>query len=353
VRLHETREVVKRGQDVAAEWRQAMGLERKPSTTRSPQTLPGPAGTPGVDCLGFQIRQSPVGKPTSGKDCRGRWHGVTTPSNPSKIAIPRPGDKRRKIVDSHQHAAQDARIGALHPGMIGGTHDDAHVVRAKVFQGRGNLLHRRLGAWAGSRHPNKKQHWLTSKDWRVDEGRGWIVPPSNGGPQRSRHEHTPIRRDVKGHASRRPYAGDGVSWSSRWGRHPHVSPRVARLLKRQQGTCRACERFFPDGDVMDVDHIIPQTRGGTAAIDNLQRRHRHCHAGKTAREIGAHGTDDNRQGAEEPDERKRSRPVVEPSRDGDVPAEAAAPACEGPPSTTLAHGNVGGYRQRSPGRPRG
>jgi RNA-directed DNA polymerase len=61
---------------------------------------------------------------------------------------------------------------------------------------------------------------------------------------------------------------------------------------------------------MEVDHIIPKTWGGTEATGNLQLLHRHCHTAKTAREIGAPGTDDNRQGAEEPDERKRSRPVL-------------------------------------------
>jgi RNA-directed DNA polymerase len=308
--LHENREVVKRGQDMAAEWLQEMGRELKPSKTRITHTLTVPEGTPGFDFLGVQIRQYPVGKTTSGKDCRGRGHGVKPHIKPSKIAIQRHVDKLRKIIDSHQHAEQEELIGARKPVMIGWTHDYAHVVSAKVFQGLGTILHRRLCAWAVYRHPNKKTHWLTSTYWRVDEGRGWIFQPSNGGPQRYRHEHTPIRRYVKGQASRSPDDGDWGYWSSRLGRHPDVSPRVARLLTRQQGTCRACELFFTDGDVREVDHLIPKTRGGTEAIDNLQRLHRHCHAVNTAREIGAHGTDDNRQGAEEPDERKRSRPVV-------------------------------------------
>jgi len=165
-------------------------------------------------------------------------------------------------------------------------------------------------AWAVYRHPNKNKPWLTSQDWSVDAGRGWLFPPPNGGPQRSRHEHTPSRRHVKGQGSRSPYDGDWVSWSSRLGRHPEVSPRVARLLKRPQGTCRACTRFLTDGDVMAGDPSIPKTWGGTEATGHLQLLHRQCQAAKTARAIGAPGTDDHRQGAEEPDERKRSRPVL-------------------------------------------
>jgi RNA-directed DNA polymerase len=308
--LHENREVVKQCQDVAAEWLKRRGLELKPSKTRITHTLTVPAGTPGFDFLSFQIRQYPVGKTKSGKDCRGRWQGFKTHINPSKTAMQRHVHKLRKIVDSHKHAEQEELMDALNPVIIGWTHYYAHVVCARVFQGLGNMLYMRLCAWAVYRHPNKKKHWLTSKYWRVDEGRGWIFQPPNGGPQLYRHEHTPIRRHVKVQGSRSPYDGDWVYWSSRLGRHPDVSPRVARLLKRQQGRCRACKLFFSDGDVMEVDHIIPKTWGGTEATGNLQLLHRHCHAAKTARELGAPGTDDNRQGAEEPDERKRSRPVL-------------------------------------------
>jgi len=318
--LHENPAVVKRCQDIAAEWLKKTGLELKPSKTRITHTLSVPEGTPGFDFLGFHIRQYPVGKTKSGKDCRGRWHGFKTHIQPSKIAIQRHVDKLRKIIDSHKHAEQEELIDALNPVSIGWTHYDAHVVSAKVFQGLGNILHRMLCAWAVYRHPNKTKHWHTRKYWRVDEGRGWIFQPPNGAPQLYRHEHTPIRRHVQGQGSRSPYDGDWVYWSSRVGRHPDVSPRVARLLKRQQGRCRACELFFTDGDVMEVDHMIPHIRGGTEASHNLQLLHRHCHAAKTAREIGVHGMDDNHHGAEEPDERKRSRPVLEPSRDGDIPA---------------------------------
>jgi RNA-directed DNA polymerase len=224
--LHENREGVKRCQDVAAEWLQEMGLARKPSHTRIPHTVTAPEGTPGLDFLGVQIRPYPIGKTTSGKDCRGRGHGVKTPIKLSKIAIQRHVDTLRKIVDSHKHAEQEELIGALNPVLIGWTPYYAHVASAKVFQGLGNMLHRRLGAWAVSRHPNKTKPWLTSKYWRVDEGRGWRFPPFNGGPQRYRHEHTPIRMYVKVQASRSLYDGDWVYWSSRLGRHPDVSPRL-------------------------------------------------------------------------------------------------------------------------------
>jgi len=74
------------------------------------------------------------------------------------------------------------------------------------------------------------------------------------------------------------------------------------------------------GDKMEVDHIIPKGQGGSETRDNLQLLHRHCHDKKTARETGCQGTHDTRHVTEEPDERKRSCPVLEPSRGGDTSA---------------------------------
>jgi hypothetical protein len=65
--------------------------------------------------------------------------------------------KHRKIVDSHKHAEQGELIDALNPVIIGWTHDDAHVMSARVFQGLGNMLDMMLCAWAVSRHPNQKK----------------------------------------------------------------------------------------------------------------------------------------------------------------------------------------------------
>ena len=40
--------------------------------------------------------------------------------------------------------------------------------------------------------------------------------------------------------------------------------------------------FFREDDVMEVDHIIPISKGGKDEYKNLQLLHRHCHDIKTA-----------------------------------------------------------------------
>lgn len=318
--LHEDLEIVQRCQEVASEWLKEMGLELKPSKTRITHTLTVSEGKPGFDFLGFEIRQYTVGKTKSGKNCRGRLHGFKTRIKPSKAAIQRHVQKLREIIDSHKHAEQERLIAALNRVIIGWSHYYAHVVSARVFQKLDHILFAMLCAWAVYRHPNKKKYWTTSKYWRVDEGKGWRFQPASGGPQLHRHDQTPIRRYVKVQGSRSPYDGDWVYWSSRLGRHPDISSRVARLLKRQQGRCWECGLYFKSEDIMEVDHIIPKELRGTDAIYNLQLLHRHCHDIKTARDIGERGAYEKRQVVEEPDELKSSRPVLKPSRGGDASA---------------------------------
>ena len=53
-------------------------------------------------------------------------------------------------------------------------------------------------------------------------------------------------------------------------------------MKRQKGKCTRCGLYFKDGDVEEVDHIIPKAEGGRDDYKNLQLLHRHCHHQKTA-----------------------------------------------------------------------
>jgi RNA-directed DNA polymerase len=132
--LHADRTVVERCQAVVAEGLREMGLTLKPSKTRIPHTLEVAEGTPGFDFLGFQIRQYPVGKTKSGKDCRGRLHGFKTRITPSPTAIRRHVEALRKTIDRHRHAEQEALIKALNPQIIGWSAYYARVGSARAFQ---------------------------------------------------------------------------------------------------------------------------------------------------------------------------------------------------------------------------
>ncbi|MEH2288270.1 HNH endonuclease [Nostoc sp.] len=73
------------------------------------------------------------------------------------------------------------------------------------------------------------------------------------------------------------------------GDNPEMPKRISKLLKKQKGKCTHCEMFFREDDVMEVDHIIPKSKGGKDEYKNLQLLHRHCHDTKTAKD-GSPGT---------------------------------------------------------------
>ncbi|MCC5617845.1 HNH endonuclease [Nostoc sp. CHAB 5836] len=79
-----------------------------------------------------------------------------------------------------------------------------------------------------------------------------------------------------------PFDGNLVYWSERKGKNPLLPLRVTTLLKEQKGKCTHCGLHFREDDVMEVDHIIPKSKGGKNDYKNLQLLHRHCHDVKTA-----------------------------------------------------------------------
>jgi RNA-directed DNA polymerase len=81
-------------------------------------------------------------------------------------------------------------------------------------------------------------------------------------------------------------------------KHPEIPPEKAVLLKRQQGRCAYCGLHFQDGDILETDHIIPQSQGGKNNRDNKQLLHRHCHDSKTALDkTGTHDKEPLERGA--------------------------------------------------------
>mgnify|MGYP006423079813 FL=1 len=97
-----------------------------------------------------------------------------------------------------------------------------------------------------------------------------------------RHAETPIVRYVKVKGDKSPFDGDWVYWSKRISNgYGGISPRVAKLVKRQKGRCNHCGQHFHNEDQIEVDHVVPKSQGGKDTYNNLQALHRHCHDVKT------------------------------------------------------------------------
>ena len=70
------------------------------------------------------------------------------------------------------------------------------------------------------------------------------------------------------------------------GKNPLMPNRKAKLLKTQKGKCEMCNLTFRYGDVIEVDHIIPTSKGGTDSYKNLQLLHRHCQCDSFLAKVG-------------------------------------------------------------------
>jgi RNA-directed DNA polymerase len=294
--LHPDRTVIEQCQVLASDWLKPIGLELKPSKTRIAHTLEKVDGLVGFDFLGFNIRQYKVGRTKSGKSSQGLPRGFKTLIKPSKKAVGRHLDSLRSIVNSHKTARQEHLIYALNRSIIGWTHHFSTVVSLKTFASIVHVLFLRLWAWAKRRHPNKGQRWCAKRYWRRDGHGAKLFQPPAGQPRLHQHDRTPIRRHVKVKGSRSPFDGDWLYWSTRQGRSPVISPRVARLLKKQLGRCIECGLFFRDGELLDLS--------GRSLL------HRHCPESIEAESIPPQRTFDNGHEVEEPYDGTLSRTVL-------------------------------------------
>ncbi|MFS0517729.1 group II intron reverse transcriptase [Nostoc sp. UIC 10607] len=277
--LHENITVVQRCKEIISEWLQGMGLELKPSKTRLAHTLTQyEQEKPGFDFLGFTIHQFPVGKYHSKQ-------GFKTIITPSKQKQKVHYDQIASIIEAHKAAPQAALINHLNPIIRGWANYYATVVSKVAYTDIDHLMYQKLSAWAKHRHPSKNWEWVSKSYWKTIGGDNWVFATRKEGLTLLRllkHSATPIVRHVKVKGESSPYDGNLVYWSTRMGNNPEMPTRVSKLLKKQKGKCTHCELFFREDDVMEVDHIIPKSKGRKDEYKNLQLLHRHCHDTKTA-----------------------------------------------------------------------
>ncbi len=316
--MHEDREMIDRAQTVVAEWLKGMGLELKAEKTKIAHTLI--EENPGFDFLGFNVRQHQVGKHRTGKSTQGTPLGYKTLIKPSKKSIGKHKERLSEVVTSHKTIPQEALISRLNPIIRGWSNYYRTVVSKETYNDMDKYLWNILWQWAKRRHPNKSSHWIARKYWSVDQDGKWRFRCKTGEGEITlrKHSETEIVRHVKVKGIASPYDGNLTYWSTRLGKNPELSKRVATLLKKQKGKCQHCGLTFKDSDKWEVDQIKPLSLGGKDRYDNLQLLHKHCHDSKTVNGGSKNSrTHDKGDVAEESDEVKVSRPVLKTSRSGD------------------------------------
>ena len=291
--LHEDITVVQGCALVISEWLKGMGLELKPSKTRLAHTLiKHERQGAGFNFLGFNIRQYPVGKYSTGYDAGRNPLGFKTLIKPSKERIKTHYDKIAEVIEQHKAAPQAALISRLNPIIKGWSNYYRTVISKETFSELDSYVYKKLKSWGNRRHPKKSGEWIADKYWQTIGGDNWVFATRQKGKNLLRllkHDATEIVRHVKVKGGASLYDGNLVYWSTRMGKNPGVSKTVATLLKSQKGKCAHCKLHFTEESVMEVDHIIPKSKGGKDEYINLQLLHRHCHDEKTAKD-GSLGT---------------------------------------------------------------
>jgi RNA-directed DNA polymerase len=269
--LHQDAEVIRRCQEVIADWLKGMGLELRPSKTFITHTLEVYQGRVGFDFLGFTVRQFRVGKHHSGKSGQGQRLGFKTLIKPSKKKAKVHYARLKRIVREMRGATQEELIDRLNPVIRGWSNYYRSVVSKATFARLDHLLHKLLRRWAQRRHPTKSTTWVVARYWRRPS---WEFGTHD--QTLYRHAATRIERHVKVRGKQSPYDGDWLYWASRCGHYPGLLPGKAMLLKEQGGRCAVCGRvFLPGDDVIDRHHRDGDRKNNRRT--NFELLHRHCH----------------------------------------------------------------------------
>ncbi|WPF88566.1 group II intron reverse transcriptase/maturase [Cyanobacterium aponinum AL20118] len=312
--LHKDIERIIQCKEVIEEWLKDIGLELKPSKTRISHTLYEHEGNKGFDFLGFNISQYEVGKTHTGYSSQGVPLGFKTIIKPSKDKIKTHIKKIGDVIRKHKSSPQIALIKELNPIIRGWANYYSSVCSKETYKKCDSIVYRQLKRWAERRHPNKSKSWIASKYWHTHGLRNWVFSTKEeDGMRLLNHSETEIKRHTKVKGEKSPFDGDWIYWTTRIGKHPEVTTRMATLLKKQKGKCNHCGLNFTSNDLIEIDHIIPKSKGGKDLYKNLQALHKHCHDEKTARDGSLNRTHDKGFIGEERNEVKVSRSVLKTS----------------------------------------
>lgn len=173
-------------------------------------------------------------------------------------------------------------VAKLNPIIRGWCNYFRTVTSSTTFSALRLYTYQKLFAWAKRKHPTRGHIYVYRKYFvRVKDQLVFGCLPEKAGLDQvitvKYHNSYWIKRHVKVQAHRSPFDGDDVYWSQRLRQYVGTSPRMAELLKRQKGRCKLCDIIFNASDVIEVDHIVPLSRGGKDYTSNLQLLHAHCH----------------------------------------------------------------------------
>ena len=278
--LNENLQVIKQTKEFIKKFLWKRGLELNENKTRISHTLYG--NSPGFDFLGFNIRQYKIGKYKVRKTKAAL--SFRTLIRPSKEKIKEHYENVKSIIDKTR--STEVLLMELNPRIINWARYYRTVVSYKTFKWLNHLMFKALLKWQYKKHSKTSRKWLNKIYYHKKGNRNWVfgikLGQNNQVVSLKQYTDVPIERFVKVKGTKSPYDGDFLYWALRLNNHPVISGNVVKMLKRQKGRCSICKLPFFPTDLIERDHIIPLSKGGTHKMNNFQLLHSHCHKQKTA-----------------------------------------------------------------------
>lgn len=259
-----------------------LNLRLNPAKTKILHTLERNSDTQarGFEFLGFHIRQLPIGKYKRNKQNR----PYKTLIVPSKKSISKHIENLRLTLK--RAVKTQAIISQLNPKIIGWSNYFRSGVSSEIFNYLDHKLLKMLLSRLKKIHPTRSAAWIYKRYFeRINKYKWTFYHRDNENETAmtlARHAKVNILRHVKVKGDFSVYDNNLGYWSQRLKKIPTISDSKLKLLKKQKGKCAICSQEFQHEDVMEIDHIVPLSKGGQRIASNIQLVHRHCHHKKTS-----------------------------------------------------------------------
>ena len=216
---------------------------------------------------------------------------------PSRASQARLLLKVRQIIINNRNASSYNLINLLRPVIMGWANYFRFSECASIFSKLTHLIFQKLRAWVFRRDTRngkkevKQRYFPGNKSYFFDGTKhqdNWVLHGKQLGKSGISKENwlphlswVKSRKWVKIRGDYSPFNGDNLYWRKRTINKGTWNIRQRKLIKSQKGFCPYCKTPFLIDSVVEVDHIIPSSKGGKDVYLNLQLLHKHCHILKT------------------------------------------------------------------------
>lgn len=281
--IHENKRVLELCIQECKRWLNAVGLEISEEKSKLVDARNG------FKFLGFHIILVRKGRAIN--------HPYKVKIVPAKANCLRFLDKVRQVIRRAKAWSSYDLIRILKPIYIGWANYYRTCECKAIFSKLNYMIFGMLRAWAFRRDTRNGRHMIKQKyfpsgNTYVFHGRNYLDNWTLVGQTKQKDgkkveiflphlNWVESNKHVKIIGSKSPYDGDYIYWAKRLTKYSSLPNSMVKMMKIQNFKCAICQEFFVLGERLEIDHIIPKSRGGTNKYENLQLLHRTCHVGKT------------------------------------------------------------------------